>query len=398
MSGSEKPEMNMALYKDQVDADKAYIERECRKTLVVYGKEYVDPARCDAAKLYVKEKESYRSENNREAWETLEEMKKTLNDRKEKKVWKDIYPLNNYDFNYAQVIKNELNPYTLGITNTIVMPRVVDNIGELRHYNDALLEKPFPSENTVAGTSDVTTDKQYQNEIVKIKGEYNNLPLPYNDFLKDYPEEKYPTRGLNSTSYFIKTSGFCPSKITTKEECEKAGLNWVESNPGIPPEYNEVLDKLTSGVSELTGGITSKIKEYVPSVVSDQISGVIQNVGSAVVSDIKEAKEKASTSELKSAGVEDPNKMTGVCLKPKFAYINNEAKGILQFRGLAPSSVKDIMSLSPDKLMSILSGQTVEGTGIIPCAEGFEVRGNKRGIIVGIMIITIIMIIIMICK
>ena len=60
MSGSNKPEMNMALYKDQIDADKEYIDRECRKTLVVYGKEYVEPARCDAAKLYVKEKETYR--------------------------------------------------------------------------------------------------------------------------------------------------------------------------------------------------------------------------------------------------------------------------------------------------------------------------------------------------
>jgi hypothetical protein len=323
----------------------------------------VDKARCQAAKDYIKEKNETRKQTNKDAGEQLIELKKQLEERKKNKFWKTVYPINNYDFDYAQVIKNKYNPYSLGITNTVVMPKAVDNMVKLNSYSDALLETPFPNEKLTPGFSDVSIDQQYGPEIIKIKNEYSQMPLPYPDFNKDYPPEKFPTTGANSSSYFIRTSGYCPSKITTKEECLKAGLEWVDSNQGIPKEFNDVLDKLSSSVS----AIPENLKNIIPESKNPKVSEIINKATSSVSSQISKIREKANNAELVEAGVQDVKKFKGACFKPRFAFINNVPKGFLTFRGLGPSSVRDVMSLSPDKIMTILNGQSVDGTGIVPC-------------------------------
>ena len=89
----------------------------------------------------------------------------------------------------------------------------------------------------------------------------------------------------------------------------------------------------------------------------------------------------------------------GNCFKPRFSYINNHAKGFQNFKGLGPSFYNDVMSLTPEKLGAIMAGHTVDGTGMVPCPEGFH--NYQRGInketfsisfISGLIIILVILI------
>ena len=69
----------------------------------------------------------------------------------------------------------------------------------------------------------------------------------------------------------------------------------------------------------------------------------------------------------------EPNNKTGDCYRPKFLYINNEARGMFgnSMRGYTPAMANDVMSITPDKLMAIMSGKAVEGGGFVPCKENF---------------------------
>ena len=58
------------------------------------------PERCIAEDEYTKEQTKFQVDRIKDAAKKKEEMKKTLKERLVKKEWKNIYPLNNYDFDY----------------------------------------------------------------------------------------------------------------------------------------------------------------------------------------------------------------------------------------------------------------------------------------------------------
>jgi len=72
------------------------------------------------------------------------------------------------------------------------------------------------------------------------------------------------------------------------------------------------------------------------------------------------------------------NKPKGACFKPRFSYIDNSAKGFFGSDGMAPSMFNDILSITPEKLSSILSGYSVEGSGLLPCTEDFTNYSIKK--------------------
>ena len=52
-------------------------------------------------------------------------------------------------------------------------------------------------------------------------------------------------------------------------------------------------------------------------------------------------------------------------------YLNNKSKGSGILKGLTPSLFDDIMNITPERLMAIISGYSVGGGGLLPCKEGY---------------------------
>jgi len=280
------------------------------------------PERCSASVNYSKEKHKFKLERINDAIKTKSPIEQSYKNRKLSKEWKNIYPINNHDFNYNDYVLNKYNPFTLGITNTPSMAGLIDGTLNLSNYVDVMLEEPTPNSSTKSGLDDVNNaDPTIYKHFKDIKNKYAKMPLPYPDFKKDYPESKYPTKGKASSSYFIKT-GTCKSKIDNEQTCLKKGFTWVKNT----------LD-LGKGVSSFF-------------------------------------KKKPTT----QPGDKNPNPKpipNGICYKPKFIYIDNLPKGYLNLQGMAPAIINDVMNISPEKLLPILAGQKVDGGGLIPCKEEF---------------------------
>ena len=294
-----------------------YISDEC-----TWGKNFVNPSRCPAAPLYYKKlnqfiKKSYESSTK----DTKENQEKLLKTRLTKNSHKDIYPIVNHDFDYKTAFKKRLNPYALGITNEPTIDNLYQAPNKLLQFYDGLVKDRYPNENTIAGHDDVILDDLKRVQIKNTYRALNEKP-PYPTFRKDYPECKYPTTGKNASSYFIKV-GKCKSNIKSKKDCIKKEFQWVPNKLKFP----------------------------------------------------KIAVELASTKKNKKP---TQKHSTGSCYKPQFAYIDNTSKGFYGQNGLAPSMFKDMLNVSPDKLGDILAGNSIEGSGILPCVEDFANIDKKN--------------------
>ena len=262
---------------------------------------------------------------------------KLLEQRIESREHKNLYPINNHDFDYKTAVKKKYNVFTRGITNDPTMKTLMNAPSKLYPYLQAMIDEPYPDSSTQAGVDDII---QEDRGAVAIKSKYRELnhELPYPTFRKDYPSCRYPTTGEHSSSYFIK-AGTCKTKITDEALCNKKEYKWVP-NPmnKIPP-------------------IAKKLLSYV---------------------DNKKNKAKP------------PPK--GSCYKPRFAYIDNSAKGVFGKKGYGPSMFNDLMNVAPDKIFNILAGYTVDGSGLLPCVEEFtqQNRDNTKYLITFLIVIFLI--------
>lgn len=279
-----------------------------------HSKNVKNPSRCPLAPVYIKEVQDFvKKEIDRSQKDTKKKEIPLLKKRHASKEHKNIYPIVNHDFDYKTAAMKEFNPYKLGITNKPTFYNLSQAPLKLLKYYDGLVSKPFPNKNSVAGVSDVIHDDK-QRLGIKFAYKMMNKDLPYPTFKNDYPECKYPTTGKHASSYFIK-SGQCKTIYDNKKDCEVRKFKWIP---------NKLSKKLKS-------------------------------------------KDKSK----------NQNIIKGTCYKPRFIYINNESKGILNKHGLIPSSLNDLLNLTPEKLMEVLSGNTIDGTGIIPCTEYFDNYSDK---------------------
>lgn len=302
-------------FNDLLNKYRDYRTEECRY-------DAANPNRCESANIYRDSLNNFiKTSITTSKEDTEKKLKPLLNKRIVDNEHKNIYPIVNHDFDLRTAIKKEYNPYALDITNKPTIGNLVVSGGNLGKYVDLVISQKYPNENTVAGYSDVILEDKDRIDIAN-KYKQMNETLPYPSFRKDYPECRYPTTGEHASSYFIR-SGTCKTKVITKEECEKRGYTWT-------PNTNN-----SSGISnyvkkDTTGGDREDIKQEL---------------------------------------AKEPD---GVCFKPRFSYIDNSAKGIYGYNGLAPSMLNDILNITPDKLSQILSGYTVDGTGLLPCVEEFR--------------------------
>ena len=270
--------------------------KECRSSVNI-----TNPERCSSAELYMKELNKFIDSTLLESEENTESAKQLLADRINKDEYKNIYPINNHDFDYQTAMLKKYNVYKRNITNKPTGATLANAPKRISKYMDVLIKNKFPEKKTVAGITDTITDNEQLRDI-KITYEKLNKKLPYPTFREDFPECKYPTSGEHSSSYFIR-SGNCKTQIKDYETCINKGYEW---------KGGDIVSNLKSIVSE-----------------SDESQ----------------------------------------CIKPRFSYIDNSAKGIYGKNGLAMSLLNDVNSISPDKIEAIMNGYTVNGSGPLPCID-----------------------------
>lgn len=296
---------------------KGYIRSQCN-----WGRNLINPSLCDASPIYMKKFNKFlQKQYNNSVKDTKENQEKLLIDRKRGDKHKDIYPINNHDFDYKTAYVKKLNPFNLGITNEPSIDNLWRSPVKLMKYYEGLVKNRYPNKNTISGYDDVILDDKRKVQIKNTYRAMNEKP-PYPTFRKDYPECRYPTTGENASSYFIKI-GKCKSNITDKKKCNNMEFEWVENKKKFP----------------------------------------------------KIAVDLASTKKGKKSAVKH---IKGTCYKPQFAYIDNKGRGFMGQNGLAPSLVNDLLNISPDKLANILAGNSIDGSGILPCVEDFTNMVEKK--------------------
>ena len=291
-----------------------YRRNECRRS-----NNRLTPGRCKAATKYANQANKFIKQTmNDSKTETDSSHVNLYNTRKMSKT-RDIYPINNHDFDYKTAMIKNHNIYKLGFTNQPTVSYLFKYPKKLRKYLNLLVNDPYPNKNTQPGVDDVL-DTDRKRMYIKNKYKVMDNKPPYPSFRKDYPECRFKTKGEHSSSYFVRT-GVCKTKINNKAECERKKFNWVENKPIFPKMFKTMMK-------------TSK-------------------------------KAKPVT------------KLKGSCYKPRYMYIDNSSKDVRGRKGLQPSLFADIMDITPDKLFQILAGNSVDGGGIIPCPEDFVNYNSK---------------------
>ena len=291
-----------------------YRRNECRRS-----NNRLTPGRCKAATKYANQANKFIKQTmNDSKTETDSSHVNLYNTRKMSKT-RDIYPINNHDFDYKTAMIKNHNIYKLGFTNQPTVSYLFKYPKKLRKYLNLLVNDPYPNKNTQPGVDDVL-DTDRKRMYIKNKYKVIDNKPPYPSFRKDYPECRFKTKGEHSSSYFVRT-GVCKTKINNKTECERKKFNWVENKPIFPKMFKTMIK-------------TSK-------------------------------KAKPVT------------KLKGSCYKPRYMYIDNSSKDVRGRKGLQPSLFADIMDITPDKLFQILAGNSVDGGGIIPCPEDFVNYNSK---------------------
>lgn len=355
-----------------------------------------NPEICEADKKYENEKKKFFKDREDDAREELIDSEKLLNSRQKDEVWKQIYPINNYDFNYKNYTINSNNPFKIGIKNTPTITNLIDSTIKMQKFNDTLFIEPTPNENTKLG-DDISTinNSEITNSLKNIKNTYNNNPLPYPSFLQDFPPDKYPTDKEHSSSYFIKI-GNCPVKINSKNHCENLGYTWKNNSlksldKGIKnflfsknnePRYKkeeykrkQLLKKNLDNIKlHRTRSRNIPINNYKLCYQNGRVGIGNCIEGEKIIDNISLSKKKNNNiykeknfKTLYKYKEEDDEEMInefpkknpyGMCYKPKFMYIDNSAKGFFGMKGYTNSIINDIMSITPDKLLPILAGKS----------------------------------------
>ena len=151
----------------------------------------------------------------------------------------DIYPWNNYDFDYTTYINNKYSPDKLGFSDKPYLSTLMKDITSIPKYPSILVQKPLLGKEVISGKSDSNNQ-----ETITLKKKYDEFKEPYPGFKNEYPEY-FPLTGSRSTSYFVKI-GTCPvNKIKDKQTCEEKGYTWHADNYDSSSRINEFYDSST---------------------------------------------------------------------------------------------------------------------------------------------------------
>ena len=232
---------------------------------------------------------------------------------------KNIYPWNNYDWDYGNFIDNNYSVIATGASKSGSISALFKNMRAFMKLVKGYISDPNPADSSYPGKMARDGDVAYFECVGKSVDSEGNpisdpqsiqtcqainkikyqqrLPPPTKDkFLK-----KYKITGDKSSSYYVKV-GDCPRPdLKTVEQCESKGYKWMPN----------ILDNTMKKIPFLSKS----------------------------------------------------TKMTGSCHQPRYAYINNSPGfkiGGVKFRGLVPSLANDFMALTPEKILAAMEGKSID--------------------------------------
>ncbi len=241
-----------------------------------------------------------------------------------------VYPWNNHDFNYTQIINRDYPPPKQGISDEPCPDPFVNDCFSLVNYPTDLMMKAIPGSGEVAGKTDVDPKNT---DLQTIKNTYQSWSEPYPNFSLEFPDYVNKLKqGKYASSYFLKT-GTCPVKsITDKAECERRGFKWVV-NPLT----------LLEGSADFFKGFS--------------LSG------------------KQGDSDKKGDSGSKSGSTPGNCFQPRYSFIDNSAGGPFgALDGLAPTVGKEVLELNPIEMYNIATTGTSSSGDFkqLPCREAFQ--------------------------
>ena len=224
---------------------------------------------------------------------------------------KNIYPWNNYDWNYGNFVDNNYSVMATGATKSGSISSLFKNMKAFMKLVKGYLSDSNPGPTSYPGKLAKDGDIPYYECVGKsTDSEGNQISDPssvtnckiinkikYGTKQKaptdDLFLKKYPITGEKSSSYYFKI-GTCPrGDIKTERKCEQKNYNW------IPDTFNNLMSKNKSGS----------------------------------------------------------------CYQPRYAYINNNPGfkiGGVKMKGLIPSITSDFLALSPDKIIAAMEGRSID--------------------------------------
>ena len=120
-----------------------------------YGSWILNPERCEAAKKYTIKAGQFAKSVIKDSHKDTKNNMKLLEQRIKSREHKNLYPINNHDFDYKTAVKKKYNVFTQGITNDPTMNNLIGAPNKLLPYLKAMIDEPYPSSGTTAGVDDI---------------------------------------------------------------------------------------------------------------------------------------------------------------------------------------------------------------------------------------------------
>lgn len=268
---------------------------------------------------------------------------------------KNIYPWKNYDWNYGNYVYNNYGPEATGAEAGDDFGTLFKNVDAMIKLFNGFISDPIPNNKSEAGimkgpNSEDNRDSDYPFDCNTpecqttqvVRTGFIDKPPTTDDFLKRN------LKGEFSSSYYFK-AGNCPRPdLKTQSECESKGFLWSPT----------IMDRVT------------KL--------------------------------------FKTTESENEENKEGTCSQPRYAFIDNSPKPFFNgsnAKGIIPSLANDFLQLTPDKMLAILSGQSVSNSYVLQqcpeveipkeeIKEGFTTMSTNHFNLAFIMIMIIIFLVI----
>ena len=283
-----------------------------------------------------------------------------------------VWPWQNYDWDYAQVITNTMSPEALGITEDPTWAALFKNAVGVTKLGLQMSMNPNPPSGAIAGKTDTLNCMDFSMNSCKVpKSIQDNCKVfftvgqtvnaRWKGRRKYYPG-KITAAHTNGTYDIFYTDGSNDTEKNISIDLirPRGSIGSNRSvNPKIPECAKKCVDKYLN-VCNKTNEIKKSYKDIKPvypnmkKQTGKKSSSYYIQTGSCET----KIKKKSECESQKYKWVGD------TCWAPKYSLVNNEG-----YLGSIPSIFKDIVDMNPFAIRNVYKGNDIPSFKMYPCGE-----------------------------